>query len=259
MSTTRHATLDLEAIDAVVLDTDGVITDTARVHAAAWKRAFDEFLRERGRRTGARLPSFDAEADYLRYVDGRSRADGARTFLGSRGIVLPEGAGAGSLDALLDRKTRYFLDEVAAHGVRAFPGTVAFLHELRRRGAGIAAVSASRNCGPVLRAAGVEHLADVRVDGVDSARLGLAGKPDPALFLEAARRLATRPGRCALVEDALVGVEAGRRGGFGLVIGVDRTGRLRADLRERGADPVVGDLAELTVVGRHDGARHVVV
>ncbi|MBE1878263.1 HAD family hydrolase [Myceligenerans pegani] len=245
-----RATLDLEAVDAVVLDTDGVITDTARVHAAAWKRVFDALLRERGRQ-----PPFDAGSDYLTYVDGRSRADGARGFLRSRDLELPDE----ELASLLDRKTRHFLDEVAARGVRAFPDAVAFLHELRRRGTGVAAVSASRNCGPVLRAAGVDGLADVRVDGVDAARLGLAGKPDPALFLEAARRLAVRPGRCALVEDALAGVEAGRRGGFGRVIGVDRTGGRGDEMRERGAHVVVGDLGGLAVVGRDDGARDPVV
>ncbi len=272
MTTTRRATLDLEVIDAVVLDTDGVITDTARTHAAAWKRAFDELLRDRGTWTGTRLRPFDVETDYLRLVDGRSRADGARAFLGSRGIELPErsrdgmdpdGAdpdGADTLEHLLDRKTRYFLDEVRAHGVRAFPSTVAFLHELRQRGAGVAAVSASRNCGPVLRAARVNGLVDVRVDGLDADRLGLAGKPDPALFLEAARRLAVPPGRCALIEDALVGIEAGYRGGFGSVIGVDRKGQLGEEMAGRGAHAVVGDLADLTVVGRaavgrRDGTR----
>lgn len=243
------ATLDLETIDAVVLDTDGVVTDTARVHAGAWKRAFDELLQDRG------LPPFDAGTDYLRYVDGRPRADGARGFLASRGIELPDEA----LESLLGRKNRYFLDEVAEHRVRAFPDAVAFLRELRRRGGGIAAVSASRNCGPVLRAAGVDGLVDVRTDGVDAERLGLAGKPDPALFLEAARRLEARPGRCALVEDALVGVEAGRRGGFGTVIGVDRAGRIGDEMRERGAHLVVGELTEITLTGRQDGTRHTVV
>jgi HAD superfamily hydrolase (TIGR01509 family) len=261
VTTTRRARLDLGAIDAVVLDTDGVITDTARTHAAAWKRAFDELLRDQGRRAGVTWPPFDAEADYVRFVDGRSREDGARGFLGSRGIVLPELGedGAETLESLLNRKNRYFLDEVRDHGVQAFGSTVAFLHELRDRGTGIAAVSASRNCGPVLRAAGVEVLVDVRVDGLDAERLGLAGKPDPALFLEAARRLAMPPGRCALIEDALVGIEAGHRGGFGLVIGVDRHGRISQDMAGRGAHVVVGDLADLTVVGRHDGTRHSVV
>ncbi|WP_285102114.1 HAD-IA family hydrolase [Promicromonospora sp. MEB111] len=264
--TSPRTDLDLATVDAVVLDTDGVITDTARTHAAAWKRAFDELLDNRGARSGTRPAPFDVETDYLRLVDGRSRADGARAFLGSRGIVLPEHgrdgtgtAGTDTLESLLERKTGYFLDEVRTHGVRAFPTTVAFLHELRHRQAGIAAVSASRSCGPVLRAAGVDGLVDVRVDGLDAQRLGLAGKPDPALFLEAARRLAVPPARCALIEDALVGVEAGRRGGFGLVIGVDRQGRLRREMRELGAHVVVADLADVAVVGRHRGTRHPVV
>ena len=262
----RRADLDLATVDAVVLDTDGVITDTARTHAAAWKRAFDELLHDRGVRSGTRPAPFDVETDYLRLVDGRSREDGARAFLDSRGIVLPERGRAGTgadggdtLESLLERKTGYFLDEVRTHGVRAFPSTVALLHELRHRQVGIAAVSASRSCGPVLRAAGVDGLVDVRVDGLDAQRLGLAGKPDPALFLEAAQRIAVPPGRCALVEDALAGVEAGRRGGFGLVIGVDRQGRSRPEMLALGAHAVVADLADVVVVGRHRGTRHPVV
>lgn len=258
MTTPPRATLNLGVIDAVVLDTDGVITDTARTHAAAWKRVFDELLRDQGRRTGTRLPPFDVETDYLRFVDGRSREDGARGFLDSRGIVLPERgseSGSESLESLLGRKNRYFLDEVREHGVQAFPSTVALLRELRERGSGIAAVSASRNCGPVLCAAGVDVLVDVRVDGLDAERFGLPGKPNPALFLEAARRLAVAPGRCALIEDAVVGIEAGRRGGFGSVIGVDRRGRLRREMVDRGAHVVVGDLADLTVVGSQVGRR----
>lgn len=260
MTTQRPTVLDLAVIDAVVLDTDGVITDTARVHAAAWKRAFDELLRDQGRRAGGDLPPFDIDSDYPRFVDGRSREDGARGFLRSRGIVLPEQGpdGTETLESLLERKNRYFLDEVR-HGVSAFPSTVALLRTLRDHGTGIAAVSASRNCGPVLRAAGVEGLIDVRVDGLDAERLGLAGKPEPALFLEAARRLTVAPRRCALVEDALVGIEAGHRGGFGLVVGVDRHHRIGDDMADSGAHVVVGDLAELTVTGRRDGTRDPVV
>ncbi|WP_033325231.1 HAD family hydrolase [Promicromonospora sukumoe] len=259
-----RAVVDLAAVDAVVLDTDGVITDTARIHAAAWKRAFDELLRDRGRRGGAELPPFDVGSDYPRFVDGRSRVDGARGFLRSRGITLPEEGGPAGEDpgaetfgSLLDRKTRYYLDEIGTHGVRPFPGTIRLLRELRRRGAGVAAASASRSCGPVLRAAGVDGLVDVRVDGLDADRLGLPGKPDPALYLEAARRLGVPPGRCALFEDALVGVEAGRRGGFGTVVGVDRHGSLRGPMLDAGAHLVVADLAEVTVVGaaRRDRGR----
>jgi HAD superfamily hydrolase (TIGR01509 family) len=258
MTTSRPAVLDLTVIDAVVLDTDGVITDTARTHAAAWKRAFDELLRGQGRRAGTDLPPFDIDSDYPRFVDGRSREDGARSFLRSRGIVLPEHGreGTETLESLLGRKNRYFLEEVRDHGVRAFPSTVTFLHTLRDRGTGIAAVSASRNCGPVLRAAGVDALVDVRVDGLDAERSGLPGKPEPALFLEAARRLAVPPRRCALIEDALVGIEAGHRGGFRLVIGVDRHHRIGDDMAGSGAHAVVGDLADLTVTRRHDGARN---
>lgn len=260
MAARRPAMLDLGLVDAVVLDTDGVITDTARTHAAAWKRAFDELLRDQGRRAGTDLPPFDIDSDYPRFVDGRSREDGARGFLASRGIVLPEQAADGteSLESLLEWKNRYFLDEVR-RGVHAFPSTVALLRALRDRGCGIAAVSASRNCGPVLRAAGVDALVDVRVDGLDAERLGLPGKPEPALFLEAARRLTSAPSRCALVEDALVGIEAGHRGGFGLVVGVDRSHRIGDDMADRGAHVVVGDLAELTVIGRCDGTRDAVV
>ncbi|MFD6446061.1 HAD family hydrolase [Promicromonospora sp. NPDC060204] len=145
------------------------------------------------------------------------------------------------------------------HGVRVFASTVTLLRELRRRGAGIAAASASRSCGTVLEAAGVAGDVDVRVDGLDAARLGLPGKPDPALFLEAARRLGVPPGRCALVEDALVGVEAGRRGGFATVVGVDRQARLRGAMLERGAHVVVRDLADVAVVGRRSGTRDPVV
>ncbi|WP_277210690.1 HAD family hydrolase [Isoptericola croceus] len=255
MTTTPPAELDLGLIDAVVLDTDGVITNTAQTHATAWKRAFDELLRDRGQRAGTDLAPFDIETDYLRLVDGRAREDGARAFLDSRGIVLPAGGRheRDTLESLLDRKTRYFLDEVREHGVQAFPSTVRLLHELRRCGTGIAAVSASRHCGAVLRAAGVDGLVDARVDGLDAERLGLAAKPDPALFLEAARRLGAPPGRCALVEDALVGVEAGHRGGFGTVIGVDRRGGLRTEMYERGAHVVVGDLVDVALVGSHRG------
>jgi len=260
-ATPHPAVLDLGTIDAVVLDTDGVITDTARTHAAAWKRAFDELLRERSARTGDELSPFDIDVDYPTFVDGRSREDGARGFLRSRGIVLPEHGpeGTETVESLLARKNRYFLDEVRDHGVRAFPSTVALLHTLREGGIGIAAVSASRNCGPVLRAAGVNALVDVRVDGLDAERLGLPGKPEPALFLEAARRLTVPPRRCALVEDALVGIEAGHRGGFGLVIGVDRRHRIGDAMARTGADTVVGDLADGSVSRRRDGTHEPVL
>ncbi|MFC4059253.1 HAD family hydrolase [Planomonospora corallina] len=238
------AEVDLTRITAVVFDTDGVVTDTARVHAAAWKRVFDAFLRERAARYGEPLRPFDAAEDYLRHVDGRSRADGVRAFLSSRGIH----PGPETVRELAARKDARFLAEIRARGVTAFPSTAELARELRRRGVRTAAVSASRNCAEVLRAAGVDGLFDVRVDGVDTARLGLPGKPDPALFEEAARRLGAAPAETAVVEDALAGVEAGRRGGFGLVVGVDRHGRDGSPLAA-GADLVVADLADLRLLG----------
>ncbi|GII76708.1 haloacid dehalogenase [Sphaerisporangium rufum] len=240
--------IDLTRIRAVVFDTDGVVTDTARVHAAAWKRVFDTFLR-------GRAAPFDIRDDYLAYVDGRPRLDGVRVFLASRGITLPEGhpgdaPGAPTVRGLAAAKDRFFLTEVERHGVAAYPGTVALLRELRRRGCRSGLVSASRNCRRLVAAAGVIHMFDTVVDGEDAARLGLPGKPDPALFLEAARRLGGSPAVTAVIEDALPGIEAGRRGGFGLVVAVDRSGAGGAALLERGADLVVADLGELSVTGR---------
>lgn len=258
--------IPLDRIAAVIFDTDGVITDTARVHAAAWQAVFDEFLRARADRLGERFVPFDIRADYLRYVDGKPRRDGVRDFLRSRHIDLPEGEtpadgapGAGpegdtgaetgeTIAGLAARKDARFLARLRRDGVAAFPQAVTLLGELRRRGARTAAVSASRHAAEVLDRSGVAGLFDLRVDGIDTARLGLPGKPHPGLFLEAARRLRVAPERAAVVEDALAGVSAGSRGGFGLVIGLDRTGGGR-DLREHGADIVVADLADLAVTG----------
>ncbi|MFB8761263.1 HAD family hydrolase [Nocardiopsis alba] len=238
-----------DRVRAAVLDTDGVVTDTASVHAAAWKYAFDDLLRRLSSTEGTRFRPFDPREDYLRHVDGRPREDGVHAFLASRGIVLPEEPVPGEAEAMTvewiaGRKDSRFLDLVRRDGVRAFPGTVSFVRALRSAEVPVAVVSASRHCAMVLRAAGVDGLFDVRVDGRDAARLGLPGKPDPALFLEAARRLGTSPAETAVVEDALVGVEAGRRGGFAPVIGVDRVGT-GARMREHGAHVVVSDLSEL--------------
>ncbi|GAA3973961.1 hypothetical protein GCM10022630_15130 [Thermobifida alba] len=248
-----RAVLPLDRIAAVILDMDGVITDTASVHAAAWKRAFDEFLLDLSRSGGPRFRPFDLAEDYRRHVDGRARSDGVRAFLASRGLALPETAppdrpGTITVSALGDRKDRYFRDYVDRYGVTAYPGTVRLVRRLRERGVATAVVSASRNCAAVLRAARVSDLFDARVDGVDAARLELPGKPHPALFLEAARRLGVSPDDAVVVEDSLAGVEAGRRGGFALVVGVDRAHQ-RAELRARGAHVVVADLAELELAG----------
>ena len=236
-------------IDAVIFDMDGVVTQTALVHAAAWKAAFDGVLAGRSRRSGEPFAAFDAQADYRTYVDGMPRGDGIRRFLASRGITLPEGVPGDPPDAetvqgLGSRKNRDFLARVADEGVLPFPTTVALIRGLRERGIPVAIISASENATEILTAAGVIDLFDVKVDGTDAASLGLVGKPDPAIFLEAARRLGVEPARAAVVEDALAGVEAGRSGGFGLVVGVDRTG-LGSAMADLGADVVVTDLGEL--------------
>jgi HAD superfamily hydrolase (TIGR01509 family) len=233
-----------DQVDAVVFDTDGVITDTAQVHAATWKSVFDAYLRARSKAYGETFRPFDVRADYLRYVDGKPRNDGVSAFLAARRIVIPPDDRAEVIRRIARRKDALFLDQIRRYGVTAFSPTVVFVNELRHRRIATAAVSASRNCAEVLRRAGVAELFDVRVDGVDAARLGFPGKPHPGLFLEAARRLRVPPERTAVVEDALAGIIAGRRGGFGLVIGVDRGGHAAA-LREAGADLVFTDLAEL--------------
>ncbi|WNZ06670.1 HAD-IA family hydrolase [Streptomyces sp. 11x1] len=233
----------LGPVRAVVFDTDGVITDSARLHAAAWKTAFDAFLRAHPPGAPRQGRPFDVRDDYLRFVDGRSRLDGAAAFLASRGIEPSERT---VRDVAAD-KERLFTRRLSEQGVDAYPGTVRLVRALRAARVPVAAVSASRHARELLTGAGVVELFDALVDGGEAARLGLAGKPCPDLFLEAARRLGVPPDRAAVVEDALAGVEAGRRGGFLLVVGVDRA--QGPDTGERllrhGADLVVGDLGEL--------------
>ncbi|MBB5916699.1 alpha,alpha-trehalase [Nocardia transvalensis] len=242
--------LDSRRYDAVVFDMDGVVTDSAAIHAAAWTELFDAFLAGRAPSPGADLGPFTA-TDYERYVDGKPRYDGVADFLAARGISLPRGnpsdpESAPTVCGLGNRKDHLFLTRLARDGVPAFASTVSLVRELR--GAGIASgiFSASRNCAQVLEAAGIGDLFGVRVDGLVAESLSLPGKPDPAMLIETARRLRADPGRTVVVEDAEAGVAAGRRGGFGLVVGVDRVGH--ADrLRSRGADVVVTDLAEVGV------------
>ncbi|MEV6959896.1 HAD-IA family hydrolase [Streptomyces sp. NPDC051207] len=233
----------LRGVRGVVFDTDGVITDSARVHAAAWKEAFDAFLRQHPPADPAMRRPFDARDDYLRYVDGRSRLDGAAAFLASRLPDPPEDA----VRAVAEAKETLFLRRLHEDGVDACPGTVRLVRALRRAGIPRAAASASRHAGELLTRAGVLDLFDVLVDGAEAARLRLPGKPRPDLFLEAARRLGVPAGSAAVVEDALAGVAAGRAGGFALVVGVDRAAseETRQDLLRHGADLVVRDLAEL--------------
>ncbi len=250
--------LRLESYDAVVFDMDGVVTDTAPLHAAAWKQLFDEVLPGL---TGSPVPSFDVKEDYRRYVDGRTREDGVRAFLAARGIELPEGAADDPPDrrtvqGLAERKQQLFIGQLTRGGAVAFPSTVALLRRLRTAGIPTALVTSSRNSEMVLTAAGVSDLFDARVDGSDAVRLSLPGKPDPAMFLEAARRLRVDPARSVVVEDAEAGVRAGADGGFGLVVGVDRVGN-RAGLLAAGAGVVVEDLTSLEVdVPVVDAAEH---
>lgn len=226
--------------DAVVLDLDGVLTDTASVHEAAWRALLDAFLAERPAAQREDHSPF-THRDYLEHVDGRPRADGLRAFLASRGVE----AGDDAVAALAAAKDDRFRERLDREGVLAFPGSVDLLGRLRRAGLRLAVVSASRNAEAVLAAAGLAGAFDVRVDGVTADDLGLPGKPDPAAFCEAARRLGVDPGRAVVVEDAEAGVEAGRRGGFALVVGVDRSGD--GALAEHGADVVVSDLAQVRV------------
>ncbi len=236
-------------IGAVIFDLDGVVVQTASVHAAAWKRTFDGFLEDRARREGAPFVPFDLDSDYHLHVDGKPRFDGVGDYLASRGICLAEGGPsdppeAETVHGLGNRKNEIFLNCLREQGAVPYASTVALIDRLKTAGVKVGLVSASRNCASVLASAGLSHLFEVEVDGVESARLDLAGKPAPDIFLEAARRLAVRPAEAAIVEDALAGVEAGRRGRFALVIGVDRAHHA-ADLKAHGADVVVSDLAEL--------------
>jgi alpha,alpha-trehalase len=239
--------------DAVIFDLDGVVTQTSAVHAAAWKRLFDAFLSRRAEAGDEPFVPFDLESDYRLYVDGKPRYDGVRDFLASRDIALPQGdpsdaPGTETVCGLGNRKDELFTAEVRENGVKTYPSTIALIGALHAAGLGVGLMSSSRNTAMVLEATGTSGLFQQRVDGVVSDELGLAGKPDPAAYLETARRLGVAPARAVVVEDALSGVEAGRRGGFGLVIGVDRLDQAAA-LRERGADVVVADLAEVTVGG----------
>jgi alpha,alpha-trehalase len=243
-------TISRRDFDAVIFDLDGVLTDTARLHAVAWKTVFDELLHRWGQRHGQVLQPFDITADYLAYVDGLPRQVGIHRFLTARGINLPEGSerdpeGTETVYALGARKTRLFRHELEK-GVAPAEGAALLLEKLRRAGVKRAVSSSSKNAGAILRAAGLENQFDVCVDGLAAEALGIPGKPDPALFLETARRLGAQPARTILFEDALAGVEAGRRGAFGCVVGVDHS-RQKEALIQHGADVVIQSLREVEV------------
>lgn len=240
-------------LEAVLFDMDGVVTDTAQAHAAAWKRLFDEFLRARAEAGGDEFRPFDPQREYREFVDGKPRHAGIRSFLRSRGIDLPDGTPADppnseTVFGLGRCKQNYFRAWLKDNQVQSYPGTLKLVHNLRKIGIKTAVFSSSRNAEEVLRNAGALDLFDAKVDGNDLAELGLPGKPDPAMLHEAASRLGVEPGRAAIVEDAIAGVEAGAQGGFALVIGVDRDGYGDA-LMDTGAHIVVHDLSELQVSG----------
>ena len=238
-----------DGVSACLFDMDGVVTQTAVVHAAAWKEMFDEFLLSRAESTGTQFIPFDPHAEYDAYVDGKPRLDGTRSFLESRGIELPEGTpndppGTPTLYGLSNQKNNLVLAKIAAGGVQAYPGSITYIRSVKDKGISTAIVSASANTIQVLKAADIENLFDVRIDGVIAERRGLRGKPAPDTFLAAAEALRKSAKQAAVFEDAQAGVAAGRAGGFALVVGVDRVGQAQA-LLEHGADIVVKDLADL--------------
>jgi beta-phosphoglucomutase family hydrolase len=238
-----------DGVRACLFDLDGVLTQTAKVHAAAWKQMFDAYLESRAAASGGEFVPFDDVADYDRYVDGKPRRDGVRSFLGSRGIELPAGTPDDPPDretvaGLGNRKNEIVLRIIHERGVEPYEGSVRYVKAAREAGLRRAVVSSSTNCRDVLRAASIEDLFEARIDGVVAEREHLRGKPAPDTFLAGARALSTPASEAAVFEDALAGVEAGRAGGFACVVGVDRVGQA-GELREHGASVVVEDLADL--------------
>ncbi len=254
-------TLSRDRLDAVLFDLDGVVTQTARIHAVAWKAIFDHYLSERPLVDGEDATPFDLDRDYRRYVDGRPRQLGVKHFLRARGIELPQGEPDDppereTVHGLEQRKDRLFRELLQERGVEVYGCTLALIRRLRAAGIKTAVVTASKNCDLILERAGIAGLFDTQVDGNQARDLELAGKPDPDTFLEAARRLGVAPERAAVIEDALAGVTAGQRGRFGLVIGIDRA-RQREALLEHGADVVFEDLCGIKVTGGDEDAERI--
>ncbi len=238
-----------EGVTACLFDLDGVLTQTAKVHAEAWKTMFDEFLKRWADEHGQEFVPFDAHADYDEYVDGKPRYEGVRSFLASRKIDLPQGnptdpPDATTIDGLGNRKNEIVLKLIHDDGVQPYAGSVRYVKSAIEAGLRRAVVSSSTNARDVLKAAGIDDLFEEIVDGVVADRDHLKGKPAPDTFLAGARVLGVEPSAAVVFEDALAGVEAGRAGHFGFVVGVDRVGQATA-LKQHGADVVVEDLAEL--------------
>lgn len=236
---------EARSVQAVVFDLDGVITDTARVHAAAWKTLFDEYLMTRSVRNGKPFSEF-LDSDYRSYLDGKPRYEGVETFLASREITLPHGTVADHGDCeticgLGNRKDRFFMDAIERFGAKVFESTVTLVRDLRLRGIPVAVASSSRNCERILQRAGIRNLFDVSIDGAVAEALALRGKPEPDTFLKCLELLGAVAKQAVVVEDAISGVEAGRRAAFGLVLAVDRGGQREALVRA-GAHVVVSDL-----------------
>jgi beta-phosphoglucomutase family hydrolase len=246
---TTARVINRDLYDAVLFDLDGVITDTASLHATCWKQMFDDYLQKRAKRRGEPFKPFDVTTDYLLYVDGKQRFDGVRDFLKSRGIGLPEGSvddqpAADTVGGLGNRKNDLVNAIIEEKGVEAYEGSVKLIRQLRQQGFKIAVVTSSQNCAAVLRAAKLDGLFEVQVDGRMIQEQHLAGKPAPDTFLRAAKLLGAEANRTVVIEDAISGVQAGRAGRFGLVIGVARK-RNDEDLRSNGAHVVINDLVEL--------------
>lgn len=236
-------------LDALLFDLDGVLTDTARLHAECWKRTFDDYLKLHAERVDEPFVPFDPENDYRAHVDGKPRYDGVRDFLAARGIHPPEGEPsdpptAETVCGIGNRKNELVAEAIRPETIEVYPGSIELVRQARKAGQKTALVSSSANAEAVLAAAGIDDLFDLRVDGVVAAERKLPGKPAPDTFLEAARGLGVEPARAVVFEDAIAGVQAGKAGGFGLVVGVARHARPE-ELAEQGAHVVVADLAEL--------------
>ncbi|MFW6283666.1 MAG: HAD family hydrolase, partial [Minisyncoccales bacterium] len=230
-----------------IFDLDGVITETARAHSKSWKLVFDEFLKKHSKETNKDFVPFDEEKDYLEHVDGKPRIKGVRDFLSSRKINLPEGKETDSenlktIQGIAKKKNKLFLDILKKEKPHVYETTISFVRELKKANKKIAVISSSKNCKPVLKMAGVKNLFPVIIDGIKTKKLGLSGKPNPDIFIYAAKKLGLYPGECVVFEDALSGVEAGYKGNFGLVIGISRRG---TNLHY--ADKIVKDLKEISI------------